>query len=200
VSAATIPDWISSIATAAGALAVIWGLLRANEKIDEFQTNTRIAKRAEAAEDLIALALNAEDAFRDMRNPFDSVPVDKVGDAKYAYQRRYDRVTKYSDLFQRLREAQIRQRTLIGDDEVNRAVIELFNARADVVFAIQDLARSVDEETEGNVDRDSRKQSLSDLYGSFSERDELGKKIIGSVQKIEEKLKPFARLEVSIEK
>jgi hypothetical protein len=192
----SIPDWISSIAAAVGALAVVFGLFRADKKVDEVQANARILKRAEVAEDLIALALNVEDAMKDIRNPIDSVPKDMAGDARFGYQRRYDRVVKYNDLFRRLREAQIRERTIIGDAEVNEAVETLFDVRNEVAVSIELLADHSDESPVSAEDRESRLRLRRVVFGSFSEKDEIGKRVTVAVQTIESKLKPFARLDV----
>lgn len=197
MSAVSIPDWISSIAAAVGAFAVLFGLLRADKKVDEVLTNARLLKRSEVAENLIALALNVEDAMRDIRNPFDRISADKAGDAKYSYQRRYDRIAKYNEVFENLRSAKIRARAIIGDDDVNSAVEKLFKARSDVAIALETLADYVDDKTFSQDEREHRVELRKTVYGSFSERDELGSEVSKAVDLIEKKLSPFARLETN---
>ncbi|WP_227287016.1 MULTISPECIES: hypothetical protein [Paracoccaceae] len=196
MSSASIPDWISSIAAAVGALAVVVGLFRASKKVDEVQRNTRLLKRAEVAEELIALALNVDDAMKDIRNPFDSIPKDKLHDKKYGYQQRYERVAKYNDLFKRLREAHIRERTIIGNEAVNEAVEALLKARNEVLVAIETLADYSDEPSIDASVREHRRELRGKVYGSFSKSDDLGQRILAAVKLIEEELKPFARLDV----
>jgi len=197
LSEASIPDWISSIAAAIGALAVVIGLFRADKKVSEVLRNARLLKRSEIAEELIAIALNVEDAMKDIRNPFDSIPKEKAQDRLYGYQRRYERLAKYNELFQRLREAQIRERALIGDSEVSRSVDVLFDARSEVAVAIEmlaDLSQEIDSRP-SQEERDQRVRMRRTLYGSFSDADELGSKVSGAVNEIEERLRPYARLE-----
>jgi len=112
---ATIPDWINAIAAAIGASAVIIGLVGAKNAVETNRKAARSLRRSEVAEELISLSLNAEDALRQIRNPFSSIPAKKLGDKEYYYQSLYDRVLVHNDLFKSLRNAQIKVRAIIGD-------------------------------------------------------------------------------------
>ncbi len=182
-------EWLRNVAICIGVV-VGWYQLSSwrREKIS--------LRRSEIAEELIALAFNAEDAFRNMRSRLSSIPKDKLEDKLYPYEERYKRVFTSNELFKNLRDAQIRVRAVIGDSEVDEAANELFKARNSVAFAIEEMANLVrDGDTPSPEDREFRLQIRRDLYGSFDERDELGTKIISAVKKIEEKLSPVARLE-----
>ncbi|MCK0171338.1 hypothetical protein MWU53_09745 [Aliiroseovarius sp. S1123] len=193
----SIPDWINAIAAAVGAVAVVVGLFGANSKLNEARRTARQLRRSEVAEELVALAHNVDDALRDIRNPMDSIPKDKAGDKLYAYQRRYERIVKYNDLFKSLRDAQIRVRAVIGDKEVDGAVELLFKARQRVAIAIELLADYIRDDVGARTleERDHKIKLRHDMYGSFSDRDELGQSVADAVQLIERHLNPIARLE-----
>ncbi|WP_141399404.1 hypothetical protein [Rhodobacter maris] len=199
MSDASVPDWINAISAAMGAVAVIVGLFGANSKINEAQRTARELRRSQVAEELIALAHNAEDAFRDIRNPFDSIPADKAHDERYAYQMRFERIGKYDELFRRLREAQIRVRAVVGNEAVDVATSDLFAARNQVAIALKTLAEYVEDPPTAPSEHDRRfKVKLrGEIWGSFNENDLLGKQIIRSVETIERELNPIARLEAN---
>ena len=186
----TIPDWINAIAAAVGAGAVLFGLLAARTKINEVQENAKTLRRSELAEEAIALTLKVGDAFRDIRNPFDRVPTENAGDKHYLYQKRFERVIGYNKIFDELRDAQIRLSAVIDNSEVDDAIKALFNARHEVLLAIEFLSEGLEPSA-----RDEEVKLRRNLYGSFTDRDELGKKIDRAVETVCAKLKPIARLE-----
>lgn len=197
MSAATLPDWINAIAALFGAAAVWIGLLGAKSTIDENRRSVRELRRSEVAEELIALAFNADDALKDMRNPFSSVPLEKAADKQYPYEQRYKTVVKYNELFKSMREAQIRLRAVIGNQTVDDAVDTLFKARARVATAIEFLA-DMERDDYGSIDQEDREEAKKlrkDLYGSFGSRDQFGQEILAAIKKIEDVLSPIARLE-----
>ncbi|MCB2144357.1 MAG: hypothetical protein KDE02_16810 [Rhodobacteraceae bacterium] len=199
MSEATIPDWINAIAAAVGAIAVIVGLFGAKSTLDANRRSARELRRSQVAEELLALAHNVDDALRDIRNPFDSIPKDKAGDRFYGYQKRYERVANYNDLFKALRDAQIRVRAVIGDQEIDHAVETLFKARHRVAAAIEGLAEYARDDVDQSDPeiRTLLKEWRTELYGSYSARDEFGKEILAAVKTIENGLNPVARLEAS---
>jgi len=154
-----------------------------------------VQRRSQVAEDLISLAFNAEDALKEIRNPFDSIPKDKASDKVYPYQRRFDRIVKHNDLFRELRDAQIRVRAVIGDNEVDSAVESLFSARSIVAAAIKTLAEMANEDAMGEHDRDFKRRLRSEMSGGFSGHDKVGETIANAVKTIESRLSPVARIE-----
>jgi hypothetical protein len=154
-----------------------------------------VQRRSQVAEDLISLAFNAEDALKEIRNPMTTIPKDKVADKTFSYQLRYDRIVKHNDLFQDLRDAQIRVRAVIGDEQVDSAVEALFSARLKVGIAIQILAEMAND---GSIDVDNREhvsRLRSEMSGGFSGSDEVGISIDDAVKTIESRLSPVARIE-----
>ncbi|MEP3346707.1 MAG: hypothetical protein ABJN34_08715 [Litoreibacter sp.] len=192
----SIPDWINAIAAATGALAIVAGLFGAKNSIEESRNTARELRKSEVAEELIAIAFNVEDALKDIRNPFSSIPQEKLKDNRYPYQRRYERIVIYNELFRSLRDAQIRVRAVVNDPKVDEAVEVLFSARSSVAVAVEILADYADDHsTELSDDEKNHMKSLKkDMYGSFSKRDELGSEITSAIACIEERLGPVARL------
>ena len=86
----------------------------------------RLEKRAEVAENLITVALKIQDAMHYIRSRWGKVPADKANDECYLYEQRYERIAEYNDLFEKLRDIQIKVKTIIGDVEVEQAVENLF--------------------------------------------------------------------------
>jgi hypothetical protein len=134
------------------------------------------------------------DAFKYMRNPFVSIPPEKIHDKEFMYGKRYERVAESSDLFGKLREFQIRVDAVIGLPATQRHVTELFNARTEVAMAIEEL---VDIEGKAKEDRypDEAKAARYTLYGSWSDRDEFGRKIMSAIDGIVTSVSPYARIQ-----
>ncbi len=194
------PNWldiINSLSAAVGALAILIGLFGANSTI-KARRSAKQLRQSEVAENLIAISLSIEDAFRHMRSPMFYIPCEKKDDKNYEYKTRYERIIEYSPLFKELRDAQIRVRAVLDKQEVDSAVEKLFQARADVLTAIQGLSDLI---LNDNIDpltkdeKELRNKWKADMYGTFSERDELGTSILNAIKKIEEDLSPIARLE-----
>ncbi|NIZ60968.1 hypothetical protein DL239_08270 [Sedimentitalea sp. CY04] len=194
--------WVGPVASVLGDLGTFVigiSVIAAFRQLSLWRTEARELRRSTVAEELVALAHNADDALRDIRNPMDSIPKDKIGDRIYPYQRRYERIAKYNELFKDLRNAQIRVRAVIGNENVDQAVEELFKVRNRVAISIEllaDYARSENSER-SQEDRNHKMKLKRDLYGSLSKEDELGQKISSSVKTIEEQLNPISRLEAN---
>jgi hypothetical protein len=145
---------------------------------------------------MIFIVSNIEDAFKNIRNPFDSIPVDKVDDKKFVYERRYQRITDANELFQRLREFQIRCDAVIGSEVTKPHVTALFNARTEVALAIEELS----DLSEGSNDVGAAEELHRNrriLYGSWSDKDELGVKIMEAIGAIKSELSAYAQLSVT---
>ncbi|WP_139838196.1 hypothetical protein [Roseovarius gaetbuli] len=167
-----------------GVAIAYWQLKATREAV----SNTR---RAQLAEEMIVLAGRVEDAFRHMRNPFGSIPQDRLRDKKFIYEKRYERVSESNELFASLRETQIRMDAVLGYDATKDYVIELFNARSNIAMAIEEL---IDIEASGNSERyaDAWKNAHLVLYGRWSEKDEFGQKLLKATRRIREIASPFA--------
>ena len=191
----TATEWINAIAAIIGALAVVVGLFGANRKINEAQTSARLLRRSQIAEDLIALAHNADDALRNVRSSFGSIPREEVSNKLYLYQQRHDKLIDRNSLFARLREAQIRARAVIGDDDVEAAVEKFFRVRHRVSIANSMLADMINDDDDDQETRELKRKLSSELHTKHDDQDELTQEIVSALNTIEQKLSPIARLE-----
>lgn len=192
----TAPDWINAAAAAIGALAIVIGLIAANRKINETQRSARALRKSQVAEELIAIVHNSVDALNYIRNPFGSIPKEKLNDKLYSYQERHDRLAESKELFKELREAQIRARAVIGDHKVESAVESIFRARHSVSVAIKMLADMVDDEI--SIDDEMRvliRKLRSDMYSTSGADYKISKIVTEAIQTVENRLSPIARLE-----
>jgi hypothetical protein len=197
VEGTTAPDWINAFAAAIGAIAIVIGLIGANRKINETQRSARALRRSQIAEELIATVHNVADSFNYVRNPFGSIPKEKLNDKHYSYQERHNRLAEFNELFKELREAQIRVRAVIGDDEVEAAVESLFRARHSVSVAIKMLADMVDDDPPFDDEmRGLIRRLRADMYSSSSDEDEISTVIAKAIETVEDNLSPIARLEM----
>lgn len=197
ITSSDIWEGINGIAQLSMAVAVGLGVYVAHRQLTAWRLERRDVRRSQVAEELIAICLNVDDAFKEIRNPISSIPIEKAQDKLYHFQQRYERIVKHNELFRELRNAQIRARAVIGEKQVDEAVEELFSARAKVATAIEILA---DYAREGETPHDhSTREHIKDLRSSITsaggESDLLGKKIRAAVQSVEEQLTPIARLE-----
>lgn len=184
-------DVINATAQFGMMIAVFAGVWVAYHQLKANRKAASLRRSAELAEELIVVASQLEDAFKRMRNPFDSIPEEHKDDREFMYQKRYERITEANDLFLKLREFQIRCEAVIQDVDIKKSVTELFNFRADIAIAIEELIdenRLEIEERSNQRWQDARKT----LYGSWSERDELGTKILNSIEGLIDVVKPYA--------
>jgi hypothetical protein len=196
VTSSNIFEGISSLAQLVMALAVSVGVWVAYRQLEGWRKERQTIRKSEVAEEMIFIVSNIEDAFKNIRNPFDSIPVDKVDDKKFVYERRYQRITDANELFQRLREFQIRCDAVIGSEVTKPHVTALFNARTEVALAIEELS----DLSEGSNDVGAAEELHRNrriLYGSWSDKDELGVKIMEAIGAIKSELSAYAQLSVT---
>ncbi|AGI66145.1 hypothetical protein OAN307_c04020 [Octadecabacter antarcticus 307] len=192
----TVTDWINALAALIGASAVLFGFITASSKFSEAQASARALRRSQIAEDLIALSHNTDDALRNVRSALQTTLREKVADKHYLFQKQHDKLVEYNGLFERLREAQIRARAVIGDDDVEASVEVFFIVRNRVSIANIMLAQMVDEsDSHDDETRKHEKELRGDLCAHYGDQDELSKKIEAAVKTIELKLSPIARLD-----
>ena len=192
VTSSNIFEGISSIAQLVMAFAVSVGVWVAYRQLEGWRKERQTIRKSEVAEEMIFIVSNIEDAFKNIRNPMDSIPEDKAGDKKFVYERRYQRITDANELFQRLREFQIRCDTVIGSEATKPHVTALFDARAEVVVAIEELY----DLSEASSDAAAKELRINRriLYGSWSDKDELGVKILSAIEAIKSELGAYAQL------
>lgn len=159
------------------------GVWVAYSQLEASRTERHNQRRAELAEEMIVIVHQVLDAFKHIRNPFDSIPQDKIQDKEFVYRKRYERITESNELFRKLREFQVRVDALAGFPATESFVTKLFNARADVAMAIEELIDFAGKDL-GDRYRDEKTIARKNLYGTWSERDKLGQEIQAAVRGI----------------
>ena len=191
------PEWITAIATATGAGAVIAGIIIANNKVNESLETTQKTRRSEIAINLIVLAHRIRSAINDIRRSFEgNITEEQADDKIYMYTKRYERVTGYNALFEELREKQIYAHIIIDCNEIEEAVEGLFDARDQVLFALLSVLMQLEalpakERHDFEID-ESKRVIIYDINPNNSV---ITKQINDAVQTIETKLSSIARME-----
>ena len=191
------PEWITAIATAAGAGAVIWGIIVANNTLNPSLEARRGTRRAQVAEDLIITAHKIRSAINDIRRSFEgNITEEQADDEIYMYTKRYERLIGYNTLFEELREKQAYARIIIDCNEVEEAVEGLFDARDQVSFALisvlmQLRALPLKERLDFEIPQSKRVI----IYDIDPNNSRINKQINDAIKTIEIKLSPIARIE-----
>lgn len=191
------PEKVSALSSVVTALVVVVGLHIAAKQLTAWRIEKRSVRRSEVAEELIALAFKVHDAMQHMRMRIDSIPRDKANDRMFRWNKRYERVVSYNDLFNSLRDAQIRVKAVLGIEAVDQAVDSLISARSKIAIAIEVLAEMESQDVNVPRERNLELELRKDVFGHFSKDDELGQKILTALSTIENELSPIARLEAS---
>jgi hypothetical protein len=190
----SIAEVLSAVAQLASAFAIAGGVWVAHSQLTAWRQERRAVRQSEVAEELIALGFSVQDSFRAIRNPIDRVTIDEAKDPTSGYRRRYERLAEANDLFQKLRAAQIRVRAVIGDEEVEAAVEELFSARSELAVSIEEAIEAKSSGSPSVSDRERAVELRRVIFASFGDKDLLGKRISVAVDTIEARLTPCARL------
>ena len=191
MAVSAIVEVITAIAQVGLAGAACVGVWVAYSQLSATRVSYISRRRSEVAEDAIVLLRQVEDSFRHMRNPFDSIPRDKLSDREFVYRRRYERVVEANDLFEKLRELQVRCDAIIPNADLKSATISLINSRSDIALAIEELSEIEGDDRNGEDYRRAHRT----LYGSWSDRDSFGLSILQQINAAVHRLEPFARFE-----
>ncbi len=189
------PEWITALATAAGAGAVIWGIIIGNNRFNPSLEARQRTRRAQVAEDLIITAHKIHYAMGDIRKTFYTIPKEKENDKSYRYKQYYATIDKYSELFNSLHEAEIYARVVLGYDNIKEAVEILFSARNEVLNAIGNLSLYENIENPSKEERDEMIQLRQIAFNTNSKDNVLTKQINDAVKTIETRLSHIVRIE-----
>ena len=189
-------SWLGAVAgifADLGTFIVGLGVIAAFIQLRQWRAEAVSRTRSDAAAFCLTAIYAADDALRMIRNPLDRIPVDEAGDQKKYYERRYKRIVDKSDVFDELRNAQVKAKIFIGSNEVSSAIDSLFEIRRDVALAIEFTAEDYD--AKGIEARELQIARRREMSGSYSEKDILGQKQILAVNTAEAELIPLARYE-----
>ncbi len=204
------PEWVNAgamsltaIATTVGAGAVIWGAITANRKLSESLETKRQTKRAEVAENLIVLAYKTLYALDDIRRSYGYISRKPEYTQADQIKHHDKQLEKHGQTFERLQEAEIYARTILGYDDVKDAVKTLCNMHNRIFFDFGELRMyEADFYQHREGDKQIRKEKYQDIkklkenvYGIHSNDNEISQKINNALKTIETKLSPIARIE-----
>ena len=206
------PEWVNAgamsltaIATTVGAGAVIWGAITANRKLSESLETKRQTKRAEVAENLIVLAHKTHYALDDIRRSYARILFKNEDPQSYQFEHHDKQLAKHGQTFERLQEAEIYARTILGYDDVKDAVEILYKMHNNIFFDFEELKML---ERESRLHREEDKKIRKENYeklknlrknicGINSNDNDISQKINNALKTIETKLSPIARIEES---
>ncbi len=141
------------------------------------------------------LSQEVSEKLRVLRSPFYQTPVDKKDDKTWLYQARLNRFQEDTEIFERLRNANLRASAILDNKELDEAVSVLLEVRHKTMLAISTLAsRSEYRDNESPDTRDFYEGLDGDAWGIYDGRyDPLGMKQLEALKLIESNLRPFIR-------
>ncbi len=175
ITSSEIFEGVNAVAQLGMAVVVGLGVWIAYKQLHSWKDQVAYQKRSEAAENLLSKAIYVSDEIRALRSPYDQIPVDKVDDKTFALERRYNRFVEKNDLFENLREAQVKAEAVLGNDEVGKKIDVLFQVRNEVLTAIDMLISEAQSPSTGPRDRSFEQELRWTVHGPYSEKyDQLG--------------------------
>jgi len=189
--------WLPKVTTILGDLGTFLvgvGVLAAFQQLSVWRSQAKALSRAEVAKSCLVAVYEVDDALRQVRNPFDSIPKEQASEKGITYRRRHERLVQYNEAFQGLRKAQIDHDIVLGVAEVSKAIDKLFQIRSQVMLAIEFLYDEIDNEERDPETRQLAKKWRSQISGTYSERDEFGQTQIDAINEIKHGLSDIARL------
>ena len=154
-------------------------------------------KKADIAEELLAVSLEVSETLRGLRTPFDRIPEQERENRSYIYQKRLERFNEKAERFETLRRLNIRASAVLGSQLVEDAVNVLFEVRQRTIIAVQmlhDRGEFYGEEDEKT--RNIYEEMHQDMWGIYSEKyDPLGMKQLDAIETLKKQLPPFVRYE-----
>lgn len=185
---------VTSVLGDFGTFLVGIGVLAAFQQLSVWRSQAKALSRAEVAKNCLVAVYEVDDALRQIRNPFDSIPKEQATEKGITYRRRHERLVQNNEAFQSLRKAQIDHDIVLGVPEVSKAIDKLFQIRSQVMLAIEFLYEEIDNEERDSETRQLAKKWRSQISGTYSERDEFGQTQIDAINEIKHGLSDIARL------
>jgi hypothetical protein len=181
VTSSDIFEGIAAVSQLGMAIAVGLGVAVAFFQLRAGRQERTFQRRGELAEDLAVAISLVEDAFKNMRNPFDTVPAERTQDRVFIYQKRYERISDSNDAFSRLREIQVRWDAVCPHVTIKSNVTALHNFRKDIAIAVETLVEDA-KDNHDRVPKDELNDAHDKLFGFWGDRDEFGQKIESDMQ------------------
>ena len=198
-SAITVES-VSAAAQLITGVAVAVGVWIAWRQLGSWRDEAKSKRKALIAEELLDAAYACDRAIKYVRNPWGTkAPENDANPDTFARRERMNRSHEKQECFERLGVANVRSKAILGVEEVNAAVDALFDVKQEVDASLASLATRAggreDTDTEAFYEKCNRS-----VFGSYSERDELGTRQIKAIESLEEHLFPFVRFEIGTKK
>lgn len=193
ITPTSIADVLSAVANIATALIVGIGVWVAYGQLISWRGEYRSKRRAEIAEGVLSNVYDAIDALDGIRSPMESIKVDEEGNREPIWQIKGKRFSDSSEHFDRLRRSQVLCKAVIGRDEVDGALSDIFDVRRSVYAALSTLAQV--QHMENEIDPELNMELRMAIYKMGGEHDKLSPKQNAAVEVIEQNLLPIVRLE-----
>ncbi|WP_170573725.1 hypothetical protein [Ruegeria atlantica] len=185
ITSSEIFEGVNAVAQLGMAVVVGLGVWVAYKQLHSWRDQAAYQKRSEAAENLLSIAIYVSDEIRALRSPYEQVPVDKVDDKTFTLERRYNRFVEKNDLFQNLRDAQVKAEAVLGNDEVRKKIDVLFQVRNEVLTAIDMLISEAQSPSTGPRDRSFEQELRWKVHGTYSEKyDPLGMRQLEAIKEL----------------
>lgn len=189
--------WITSLTEWLRNLAIVAGVVFAGLQLNSWKREAKATRRAQAAEDLITAAAEVDIALRYIRSPWgQSPPADDDHPQSFEWRERLQRVESRKEDFEKLRHAQVRVEAFVGNPDADAAVSELMDVRQEVWASLGSLVARQEyaERTDPSL-REFYESLRWKVWGTYSERDQLGERQNSAIRTLERELYPIVRFE-----
>lgn len=203
MAVSAIVEVIAAIAQV-GTVAVLgFGVWIAFRQLDTWKREKLAVKRAELAEELVAITFELSAKFSAIRSPFGyGPPDDKDDDGTFDFFRRLEMLKELDDEFALLRQLKVRHRALIGESSAGGAIQIFFDARVQILLGINGKIRGIREPsqfgrpyTDAELKRSEKYDSLV-WEGYAGESDPIKSLVDPALVEIESAMIPLIRLEL----
>ncbi len=160
ITSSGIFEGISALSQVVIAASVAAGVWVAYRQLHSWKGEKLSSKRAELGEELISHASELIAKFQSVRSPVGyGAPEGEEDDGTFDFRRRLKELAELDDDFAELRRLGVRQKALIGDQEVRDAIDVIFDARVKLIVALRAKIR----EAKRDSTRFGRELSEKDL-------------------------------------
>ena len=191
-------DGLAAAGQVLSAVAISVGVAVAWRQLHVWRDQSLSQRRAELAGEVVALAHQIKGSFDQIRTPSELVSVsadDPEGNRKRV-QARLDRLLLTNEEFDKLAKLRIRQRLLLGSQEVDDLIKEFFEVRTTVLVLLSRLMRHHMRAQYHLSERELERiyEAEDAMYGAGNTEDSIEKRLVLSVEGLEKALGRYAKL------
>lgn len=191
-----VTDWITAVASFLSAIGLIVGIVVAFKQLNIWKSEAKTNRKREVAEELLLSANKAMDVLRQARHLMDRVPPEKADDRKFTYERRMKILAEANPIFESLRYAQIRAASVLQDTELENAAKSIVQSRVELFVELELIVENLDNPAPDDEEfRKMLTEARRTVFGTWSERDTFGSKLLADLKLIELRTGPFVRME-----